>query len=351
MKRALAVCIVTLASVSALAAPKKKPPPKAPALPPKEEPAPPPPPPAPEPVANKPWAEGVPIDVQTKATALYDEGNELFAQQAHAPALAKYKEAIALWEHPKIRFNMAVTEIRLDRVLDAADDLEKALKFGDQPFTKDLYQSALDYQALVKGRVGYIEVEATEPAAHVFLDGKPWFDSPGKKTMRVLAGEHAISGEKPNFLASTRKVVVSGGSTANEKLKFLPLDSAVVLKYPYRRWIPWTMVGVGLGVGLAGAGTYFLGKNQMDQFQADYATQCANGCEPGLTDPSHRPLASERDSAELKGKIGIAMGGVGGAVAITGIVLAILNRPTRELPNVEVAPKAGGAVAAVGWHF
>jgi hypothetical protein len=349
MKRPVAMILLAVAASTALAAPqKKKAPPKKdpePAPAPAPDPTPPPPP------ENKPWADGVAPDVQQKATALYDEGNELFAQQAQNPALEKYKQAIALWEHPKIRYNMAVTEIRLDRVLDAAEDLEKALKWGDQPFTKTDYQNALDYQALLKGRIGYIEIECSEPGGHVFFDGKPWFDAPGKKKMRVLAGEHAVSGEKPNFLASTRKIVVAGGATTTEQLKFVPLDSAVVLRYPYRRWIPWTMAGIGLGVGLAGAGTLVLGNNGISQFEADFATQCAKGCEPGLTDPSHRSLASERDSAELKQKIGIAMIGVGGAVAVTGVVLAILNRPTRELPNVEVTPKAGGGVAAVGWSF
>ena len=354
MNRAVGSVLLVLAASTAFAAPKKKAPSpkKDPAPAPAPDPTPPPPPPAPaSESAGKPWAEGVPADVQAKATALYDEGNELFAQQAQNPALEKYKQAIALWEHPKIRYNMAVTEIRLDKVLDAADDLEKALKWGDQPFTKTDYQNALDYQALLKGRIGYIEIECNEPGGHVFFDGKPWFDAPGKKKMRVLAGEHAVSGEKPNFVASTRKIVVAGGATSTEQLKFVSLDSAVVLKYPYRRWIPWTMAGIGLGVGLAGAGTLVLGNNGITQFEADYTTQCAKGCEPGLTDPSHRSLAGERDSAELKQKIGVAMIGVGGAVAITGVVLAILNRPTRELPNVEVAPKAGGAVAAVGWSF
>src|SRR5947209_5894768 len=152
MKRAAGIAMFVFAAGTAFAAPKKKaPPPKkdsAPAPAPAPDPTPAPAPaPAPE-SQNKPWAEGVPIDVQQKATALYDEGNELFAQQAHTPALEKYKQAIGMWEHPKIRYNMAVTEVRLDRVLDAADDLEKALKWGDQPFTKTDYQNALDYQAL-----------------------------------------------------------------------------------------------------------------------------------------------------------------------------------------------------------
>jgi hypothetical protein len=355
--RRLAIAILVCIAVPAAAAPKKKrkapkkkPAPEEPA--PAPEPAPTPPPP-PEPVSSepKPWAEGVPQDVQDKASALYEEGNTLFAQQAHAPALAKYKEAIALWDHPLIRFNMAVTEIRLERILEAADDLDRALKYGDKPFKPELYQQALDYQALVKNQVGYIEATCEQPQARLLLDGKPWFDCPGTQKLRVLAGEHAIVGEKQGYLTASTKVVVNGDEVAHEDIKLMPLDSAVVLEYPYRRWIPWTMTGIGLAVGLGGVGTWFLGKNQMDQFEADFSTQCALGCEKGLTAPEHRSLAAQRDSAELKGKVGIAMMGVGGAVAVTGIVLAIMNRPKRVLPSVEVAPTSGGGVAQVGWQF
>jgi hypothetical protein len=326
--------------------PKTPPAPAPVATDPAPAPAPPPPPPA-----DTPWSKGVPADVQAKANALYDEGNQLFAQQAHAPALEKYRAALALWNHPLIRFNLAVTEIRLERILEAADDLEQALRFGADPFKPELYQQALDYQTLVKGRVGFVEASCEQPNAHVLLDGKPWFSCPGKQKQRVMAGEHAIVGERQGYLTTSQKVVVAGGAVASQTVKLIPLDDAVVLRYPHRRWVPWTFTGVGLAVGLAGAGTWLLGKNQMTQFEADFAMQCPNGCEPGLTDPSHRILADERDSAQLKGKIGIAMMGVGGAVAITGIVLAIMNRPTRVLPNIEVAPTTGGASAAVGWKF
>ncbi len=349
MKR---IALVLLAAAqTAQAAPSKKRP--APAPPKKQEPAPPDetpaPPPAPEP--DTPWSKGVPPETQAKANALYDEGNQLFAQQAHTAALEKYKAAVALWNHPLIRFNLAVTEIRLDRVLEAADDLEQALQYGDKPFKPELYQQALDYQALIKGRVGYIEATCDTTASHLLLDGKPWFDCPGTQKQRIAAGEHAIVGERQGYLTASQKVVVAGGATAEAKVALIPLDAAVKLEYPHARWMPWTVGGIGLAVGLAGVGTYFLGKSQLDQFQTDYAVQCAAGCEPGLTAPQHRPLLDEQNAAELKGKIGIAMMATGGGVLVTGVVLAIMNRPHRVLPKVEVAPTAGGAQAAVGWHF
>src|SRR5437867_4389044 len=107
--------------------------------------------------ADAPWEQGVPKATRDEAQQLFQDGNNLFAQQAHKPALEKYEAAIKLWDHPLIRFNMAVTLIRLDRILEADVNLESALRFGDQPFTKELYQQALDYRRLVSGQVGTVE--------------------------------------------------------------------------------------------------------------------------------------------------------------------------------------------------
>lgn len=297
----------------------------------------------------KPWAVGVPEATQDKANAIFEEGNQLFAQQAHAPALEKYKAALALWDHPLIRFNLAVTLIRLDRPLEAADELEKALRFGDAPFKKDLYQQALDYQALLKGRVGYIEATCDQTGAAVLLDGKPWFACPGTQKIRVMAGEHALVGELRNFLTSSQRIVVAGGATATEKVKLVPLESAVILKYPYRRWIPYTITGAGAAIGLGGLAVWLAGRSQMNDFEDNFARDCPMGCQKDLSD---KPLLRDlRDSAELKGKIGISMMVAGGAVTVGGIVMAIINRPQRILPKIEVAPTAGGMAASTHWSF
>jgi hypothetical protein len=77
---------------------------------------------------------------------------------------------------------------------------------------------------------------------------------------------------------------------------------------------------------------------------------CPTGCKADLSDMPF--LADERDSAKLKGKIAIGMMAVGGAVAVTGIVLTIINsKAKRILPNVEVSPTQGGATAATWFSF
>ncbi|HTR50076.1 MAG TPA: hypothetical protein VMJ10_05160 [Kofleriaceae bacterium] len=295
------------------------------------------------------WAKGVPEDQQHAANKLFAEGNQLFAQQAHAPALEKYRAAIALWDHPMIRFNMAVTLIRLDRILEAADNLDRALRYGAAPFPTELYQQALDYQALIRGRLGVVDASCEQAGAHVLFDGKPWFDCPGKQSQRVMAGEHALVASLDGFITTTRRLVVVGGGTKTEQLRLVPIDTAVKLEYPYPRWIPWTTAGGGAAIALAGLGVWLWGRSQMDHFQSDFAQQCPTGCDASL--PGMPALADERTAAHLKGEIGATLMIGGGAIAAAGVVGAYLDKPKRILPNIEVAPTSGGGIARARWRF
>ena len=100
-----------------------------------------------------PWAQGVDPGIQEEANRLFADANVLFAQQAFTEALVKYRAAIAIWDHPLIRYNLAVTLIRLDRFRDATVELDHSLRYGAQPFDAAHYQEALGYRRLLAGRV------------------------------------------------------------------------------------------------------------------------------------------------------------------------------------------------------
>ncbi|HEX7703038.1 MAG TPA: hypothetical protein VF403_20010, partial [Kofleriaceae bacterium] len=232
-------------------------------------------------------------------------------------------------------------------------DLDKALQYGDKPFpSKELYQQALDYQLLVKGRVGDVEATCKQPHVHMLLDGKPWFDCPGTGKQRVLIGEHVILGEDPtkDLVPETHKVVVASGATVAQTITLRGFDSAVVIKSPYPRWIPFTIAGGGAALALGGLAFWFAGRSQMDEFESDFATECPTGCDAGLNaKPQEKLLAEKRDSAELKGKIGISMMIVGGAITVTGTVMAIINSKAKRVLPVEVTPNSQGG-ATVLYH-
>lgn len=299
---------------------------------------------------DDPWEVGVPEERQDQANALFAEGNELFSQRAHGAALEKYKAAIAIWDHPMIRFNMAVTLIRLDRVLEADEALERALRFGDKPFTPELYQQALAYQTLVRKQLGDLSASCEQAGTRVLLDGKPWFTCPGSATIRVTAGEHSLVAEGKRFLTLGRRLVIGGGTTAHEKLSLVPIEAAMLTTYRHPRWIPWTVLGAGVVVAVGGgAGFYVSGKNRMADFANAFFRECPAGCEADLS--THPDLARQRDAAQLRYTLSTTFIVGGSAIAITGVVWAVLNRGRRVLPQVEVSPARGGGTATASWRF
>jgi hypothetical protein len=298
---------------------------------------------------DEPWATGVSDDQQARANAVFFEGNELFSQLAHAAALEKYKAAIALWDHPMIRFNTAVTLIRLDRILEAADELERALRFGDKPFPADLYEQVRDYETLIKKQLGYIVVGCDQPDTHLVLDGRPWFDGPGTRTVRVTTGEHTLVAERAGHLTSSRTIVVAGGATATEHVTLMSIESAVMFRYPQPRWLPWTVAGAGAAVALGGLVVSLAGRRQMDRFATQFVRECPGGCEEDLA--MHPELADEFDGARLKGRIGASMMISGGVIVVGGLVWGVLNRPKRYLPRIEAIPTPGGITASADWRF
>lgn len=299
--------------------------------------------------SDPPWAAGVSVEKRAQADQIFREGNELFAQQAWTAALDKYEQAVALVDHPLIRFNMAVALIRLDRLLEASEQLERALRYGDSPFSPELYQQARDYRSLVDGRVGSIEASCDQPGTRITLDGKPWFESPGTKKERTLAGVHRLVAERAGYLTISREVVVTGGNVAQAKLRLVPLDSAVTFQYPYDRWIPYSITGGGAALALAGLGVWLSGRSAMDRYESDFRRDCPDGCAANLAD--NQTLAGERDKAELKGEIGATMMIAGGAVTIGGVIFTVLDRPRRVLPKIEVAPTPGGAALSTTLRF
>src|SRR5262245_46715977 len=107
--------------------------------------------------AEEPWEHGVSAADRAGARAWLAERTGPCAQQAHAAAVDKFEAAVARWDHPAIRLNLAIAEIQIDHILEAADDLDAALRFDKAPFDAEHYQQALDYRKLILGRVGAIE--------------------------------------------------------------------------------------------------------------------------------------------------------------------------------------------------
>ena len=272
---------------------------------------------------DKPWATGVTAENQKAALDLYVQANKAF-EQAASPAdykqvLETYTKALALWDHPQIRYNIAVCLINLDRTVEAFDNLEQAMRFGQAAIGPDLWKQGQSYQKLLAGRVAEIEVSA-EPGASVSLDGKPLAST----QQRVLSGDHQVVVEKPRYQTETRAIRVTGGQKVTIKIELKPIAVQSQLHRRFARWLPWTVIGVGAAVAIVGAPFMVASHSNYNTYNDDVNTMCGAGCTPANT-PSK--ISSELSTAKLFNNIAVSAFVSGGAILATGFVMVVLNQP------------------------
>jgi hypothetical protein len=286
---------------------------------------------------DKPWAAGVSDADQSAALALYKEGNAFFAQSQFKEALEKFVQALKIWDHPAIRYNAAVCLINLDRPVEAYEDLEAAMRFGEPPLGPDLYKQGISYQKLLAGRIAEVEVTAKSPDSQVSLDGQPVLHGSGTTTRHVLTGDHQVVAEKPGYQTETKPVHVNGGDHVTIVIDLHPLEAARELHRRYPRWVPWATIGAGGAVALLGLVPYFASRNAYNRYDTGVNTSCPTGCGANGGDapiPLPSALQTDLDRGSLYKTISISAFAVGGALVASGVALVVLNQPRLVTPVV-----------------
>jgi hypothetical protein len=291
---------------------------------------------------KSPWSEGISDDQKAQAKTLLDAGNAKFVEHDYTAALEKYTAAVAVWDHPAIRFNMVRCLVQLGRNLEAADNLDKALQYGAAPLEAQIYDEAIGYQKLLASQIGSVTVSCDQTGVQVTLDGKPLASCPTQARQRVLAGPHQLVGERAGLLTRKLDVVAIGGQAKDVEIRLDPPERAARITHRWPSYLPWTVFGGGLALVGAGALVGALGSSEMKSFDKFVDDRCTGQCAPGqLADVMYL-----KDGAELKSHIGVGLAITGGLAAATGAVMLYLNRGRTVYP--EVMPTNGGA--AVMWN-
>jgi hypothetical protein len=275
---------------------------------------------------QRPWHCGVSRENKKLALSLYQEGNMLFDDSLFKAAADKYRAALALWRHPSIYYNLMLSLVALDRPIDAYQYSLGALQYGALPLGTAQHRRALDYHKLLRGRVAVLEVTSKEPGAEVFLNGKLLFQGPGTVRRLVEPGQHELVARKPHYLLLHGTLTLAPDKPLRAQLTMLPEDQSTIAVRRWEHEQPWTVAGIGLAVGLVG------GALEWSAIEKEQSGENSVG--------QHR--------------LGRGLAIAGAATAVTGLVLALHNRPRRVVNparhnqiRLSVAPDIGRSAASV----
>jgi tetratricopeptide (TPR) repeat protein len=298
--------------------------------------------------AERPWAQGVSQENQQAALELFRAGNVLLKDSVFVDAIGKYRQALALWDHPAIHYNLALALLNLDQPLEVHEHLVAATKYGAAPLDTEKLEHARAYKGLIEKQLARVEIVCEEPGASVVMDGRPLFQAPGRFEGLVRAGPHTITASKEGHLTNSQSRALPAGEKTSVELKLFTADDLTQYRRKWSAWKPWAVVGTGVALAAGGALLHMQARDNYEAF--DLGVTSCGGCVPdtGLADRRTRG-----DTMQT-----LAMGGyaVGGAALVTGVVLVYMNRlqpyrvddrVTQPEPAVTVAPLVGGGSRGV----
>lgn len=300
----------------------------------------------------RPWAEGISSENQEEAFRIFREANALFEESKYMPALARYREALKVWDHPAIRYNTAVALIHLDQPLAAYENLEAALQYQEAPFDADTYRQAQLYRRLLSAQLSEFEVVCTQSDVEVILDGEQLPMVGGTHRRRLPPGPHQLVARKAGYNTETEVLHLVPGKLHREEVTLQVFTAApvkLVRRWPV--WMPWSVLAGGAAVALIGVPLMTAAQSDFDTFDADLARVCPAGC---TTETLPQTVLAARNNGRAANGAAIGMFAAGGALLTTGVVLIALNglRPEGEnSPAVTLAPVVGPGVYGVTGQF
>lgn len=307
---------------------------------------------------ERPWARGVPKDRQAKAIALFREGNAALKESLFPKAATSYREALQVWDHPAVHYNLALALVNLDQPVEVHEHLTAALKFGPAPLDDDKYQQAQRYLALIERQLTKVKVTCNFEGALVRLDGRTLFTGPGVWEGQIRAGPHTLTASKEGMLPDERSLVLPGGDSQTFAMRVYRAEEMTEYRRAFSPALPIATLVGGLAAVGAGVALHLSAKGGFEQYDQGI-TGCATAAQSTGCVPTP-DLVTQRTSAAGMQTGAIALYSVGGAAIAASAILFYVGRPIayRKSVNVEappatitliplITPTAAGAMAHI----
>jgi hypothetical protein len=285
-----------------------------------------------------------PADAQgTKEAARRKAGEavELYESGRYEDAIARFREAEALFEAPQHKVYIARALAKLGRVSEALALYEaivaQALPVGAPQSMRKAQAAALDERDELRRRVAQLAIEIRGVGvaqAQVLVDGLP---VPASELDRVVLpeGEHEIVASAPGAVEARQRLTLAGGASTRVVLDLVPASTPPpVPEDRPRDWVP-PLVAFGVGAVALGVGTV-TGLMSISRI-SDLEARCTEQPNGRLNCPEED--AAEGESAGTLGTVSTAAFVIGGIAVTTGVIL-VVARPF-DAPQSSLSVAAG----------
>jgi len=275
-----------------------------------------------------------------RALALQTAGN-------WAGALALLKDVAAVRSTPQVRFNIALCEENLGRLVAALGDYELAAADArTEGAEKVAVEVAARLEAL-RQRIPRIVVQrgSGAEAATVRLDGVSLGDAVIGTPMPADPGPHTVEATAPGFSAFKRTLRVAERESQTLVIELEPLPRAEPVQLVPPQPLPPPSSGQTLGIVIGSIGLASLGASGVFFYLRSAAIDDLDT----VCGPDRRSCPASAQDRIDEGRLYTTLGNVGlaaGAVGVgVGLVLLLAGGGERQQAGLIVAPTASGSLA------
>ena len=288
-----------------------------------------------------------------EAEALIQRGLRLRKAGDDAGALPEFQKAFQLAAGPRAAAQLGLVEQALGHWDEAEGHLAIAIRSTGDAWVEKHRDSLESAMVIVRGHIGSVQITGEPSGAEAYINGRMVGRLPLSQPITVIAGEVDVElraegyqkrAEKITIAANQHKPLVirleradaptpaidtkrSDGApsepvaateTATSAGTARPAPAGTRAIGPI---VGWSLAGVGLATVTVGVVEALLGQSKMDGAVAD-----ANAANAMMNMELYANARAKLSSGHSQRSLGIVVASIGGAVAVGGVVVALLTR-------------------------
>lgn len=160
---------------------------------------------------------------RTEARQRFDRGLKLFNRGDNGGALAEFKRAYELVQHPLVLMNIGLVNAAMSRPVAAVEALDEVLEHPEA-LTAEKLERVRRTREEQAGRIGMLDVEVNVPEAGIEVDNVQVGKAPLKAPLQVTAGRHILAVVAPGYIPLRQEVVVAAKQTKRLSVNLRPLE-------------------------------------------------------------------------------------------------------------------------------